>query len=306
MRLLLVLLSIAAAGAVGCGGSSGKPDGGGAAGGTVGSGGGGGASGAGGGRGGAGGDTTDGGCGPASIPDAGSTGGSGSQTWCSPSSTCGSGGAGQPPTGPCTVDGSRCTGVFCPDARGYPWAAICCNGQWANIPTSAAASAVCPKPPSPGDSFPCGTSGLTCVAGQTYCYERNDPTRLGAPSITSCEPLCTAGDCSCLCGRPASTCTFVPPDKVCASDTCFCAPARDPLGITLPGTVAVRCDFEFRPQPTCNRVCGYDLDCMRYGPGGAAYACWGAATPGGGCEPFSKIISGPSCGVESQYYCCPG
>jgi hypothetical protein len=59
------------------------------------------------------------------------------------------------------------------------WTVICCSGVWENVAPSPDAGPISCPTLRPGDRFACGSTGLTCVAGASYCYERNDPEHQG-------------------------------------------------------------------------------------------------------------------------------
>jgi hypothetical protein len=207
-------------------------------------------------------------------------------------------------TGACTSEGSLCAGTVCHDEEsGSSYASLCCNGQWLAINPDAVlpdgGAPACPTSIGPGDPFPCGTAGLTCVAGQSYCLNRYAGN---SPAEASCQPLCAAGDCSCFCAS-ADGCTFDPPDKQCPQDTCTCGAAYDALGLPQAATVGVTCSYEFRPQLGCSRQTDYDNTCQAFS-GKAAYVCWGTDTPCPSCVRNSGV-DGSSCGIHSAAYCCP-
>jgi hypothetical protein len=210
-----------------------------------------------------------------------------------------------PPLGACPNPGEYCSGRLCyDDHSGANWEALCCDGQWLSISTDALGAdggvPSCPKAIAPGDAFPCGNGGLTCVAGQTYC---RTTSRAGSSQVEySCEALCSAGDCSCLC--PGGTpCNVDPPDKLCADDSCQCDVGRDSLGVRQPATTVLTCSYGPRPLYACVHSCVTDA-CAP--PLSAVYRCEGAGPPSADCMPsFTTMVSGPWCGAQTTYYCCP-
>jgi hypothetical protein len=205
--------------------------------------------------------------------------------------------AGAPPSGPsdgspCSVEGARCSGFACLDASaGGAWVSTCCLGRW--WPNTDR----CPVVPVPGTLFTFKT-GSTCVVGESYCLIAN-PDRT-AVSVTTCEPLCAAGDCSCFCDHPAG-CDFKPPGSNCPGDTCTCSTARGVEVGPVAGAINVECKFRVRGEPSCyfdGRLAG---ECP---PGHRALSCTGPPAQGEACTPLPDVIAG-ACGTEVRYYCCP-
>jgi hypothetical protein len=208
--------------------------------------------------------------------------------------------AGPPPSppfaeSPCTVEGARCEGFAChDDFGGSAWVSTCCAGGWRpNYGGS------CPPPVGPGDPFPCGSAGLTCATGQTYCSVAN-PDRSRDP-VTSCQPICAAGDCTCFCGQ-AEGCNFRPAGSTCPADFCLCSTARTAAGIPLPGTVKVQCNYVFESTAGCNWDPSLDGQCPA---GQKARFCIAPPFVLDGCTQLPDSVVTASCGpAEIHYYCC--
>jgi len=150
----------------------------------------------------------------------------------------------------------------------------------------------------PGDPFVCANGSTTCVAGQSYCSYANKGGQSG--ETTSCQPLCSAGDCTCFCESPDG-CDFVPADLDCQTDTCTCMTAVDGAGLLLPGGIAVVC--RYTTPGACYPAIGADQACT-----GASYAafCTGPNfNPRSGCTPMPDGVLAPACVMtEARYYCC--
>jgi hypothetical protein len=228
--------------------------------------------------------------------DDGTGTGTGGVTGCIEHTLC-SAEAGAPPSGPfdgapCGVEGARCSGFACLDASGgSAWVSTCCAGRW--WPNTDR----CPVRPVPGTMFTCLT-GSSCVVGQSYCLIAN-PDRT-AVSVTTCEPLCPAGDCSCFCDQPGG-CDFTPPGSTCPGDICTCSLARGVEAGPLLGAINVECKYRVRGEPSCyfdGRLAG---ECP---PGQRALSCTGPPAQGDACTPLPDTIVG-ACGTEVRYYCCP-
>jgi hypothetical protein len=139
------------------------------------------------------------------------------------------------PHGSCVTEGASCQGHVFHDARTCnDWWAICCNAEWS--PISGGTPAVCPAPLEPGEPFPCGIGGETCIAGETYCHivQQQPPT---------CVALCEAGDCSCFCMPDATGgCAFDLPNQE-SLDECRCVWPRSDAGPRQAGGVVVDCSY---------------------------------------------------------------
>lgn len=235
--------------------------------------------------------------GGAGVDAGGSTGGAGGSGGSFPG--CTSFGGGSPaPIGACDFEGEIRSGFVCYDSRaGMNWTVICCAGQWQQFNSSPDASAgTCPTL-QPGDRFACGSTGLTCVAGQSYCYERNDPNT-GA-NLASCEVLCTAGDCTCFCADPL-ICSFAPPNAVCLSDDCTCAPPRDSNSLPQLGAVHVACTLGRLPTLTCSptgNTCNSGTGTVSHCEG------LGFVAPNSTCTLWQY---GVICGSMTYDWCCAG
>jgi hypothetical protein len=203
-----------------------------------------------------------------------------------------------PPTGACGTEGTVQNGRTCHDSYSYSdWTVICCAGQWREVPPLVpdAGQLTCPPPLRPGDRFPCGPDGLTCVAGETYCQESANDNVPGPPSFT-CEKLCAAGDCSCFCGN-LETCSFLAPNNVCSDDYCYCALTRDSQSVPQAGGIHTTC--RYGRQPT--------MDCRATGETCATaaekkYHCEGVGPP----DPNACVVVGLDavCDAVANDYCC--
>ena len=253
-----------------------------------------------------------GGVGPASNCQPGGAGGTSSRRYCvtQNASSCNVNvGIFSPPQGACDVENAACRGHVCAndgkiDEFEGDWASLCCGGQWLAIPPDALKSVssppACPTPIRPGDSFPCGDAGLSCVAGETYCARLVDQTT--SSSQYSCEPLCSAGDCSCLCQPVAGVEGCYVPSQTCPGDSdCSCGPGVDALGVRQPGAVLLTCRPPHSPQIGCTR--GDDCFCNGSGSHRFAYFREGAGPPRTDCVTPSSTV-GSACGVETRDYCC--
>ena len=232
------------------------------------------------------------GTGGAGLDDAGVPTGSGGS-----SAVCPSGEGAPAPFGPCAAEGVVRSGWVCyADGTVVNWTAICCSGVWENVAPSPDAGPISCPTLRPGDRFACGSAGLTCVAGQTYCYERNDPDT--KENLVSCEPLCAAGDCTCFCGDPVS-CSFRPPDAICQSDWCRCEPPRASNSLLQPGGVHLSCSRDRAATQQCTHTadaCNEDA--------GTVYRC----ETNGGSPPDSSCALrqyGLVCDTLWIEYCCP-
>lgn len=203
------------------------------------------------------------GTGGTGLDDAGVPTGSGGS-----SPVCPSGEGAPAPFGPCDSAGVVRSGYVCfADGTVVNWTVICCSGVWENVAPSPDAGPISCPTLRPGDRFACGSTGLTCVAGASYCYERNDPDT--KENLASCEPLCAAGDCTCFCADPVS-CAFRPPDAICQRDWCRCEPPRASNSLLQPGGVHVSCSLDRASTEQCARAgdsCNADA--------GAIYHCEG-------------------------------
>jgi hypothetical protein len=227
------------------------------------------------------------------LDDAGVPTGSGGGS----SPNCPSGEGAPAPFGACDSAGMNRSGYVCySDGTVVNWTVICCSGVWENVAHSPDAVTISCPTLRPGDRFACGSTGLTCVAGESYCYERNDPDT--KENLASCEPLCAAGDCTCFCADPLA-CTYRPPNATCMRDSCRCEPPRASNSLWQPGGVRVSCTLDRAATQLCTRTAdACDTD------GGTIYHCeTGGVTP-----------PDPSCALR-QYglvcdtlwidYCCP-
>jgi hypothetical protein len=232
------------------------------------------------------------GTGGAGLGDAGVMTGSGGSF-----PPCPASGEGTPaPFGACAPDGMVGSGcVRYSDGTVVNWTVICCSHVWEDVLPPDAGPISCPTL-RPGDRFPCGSTGLTCVAGASYCYERNDPDT--KENLASCEPLCAAGDCTCFCTDPVS-CTFRPPDAICQRDSCRCEPPRASNSLLQPGGVHLSCSLDRAATQQCTRTtdaCNAD--------GGTVYHCeTGRDTPP---DPSCALRQyGLVCDTLWIEYCCP-
>jgi len=201
----------------------------------------------------------------------------------------------EPPShgSPCIVEGARCEGTRCYDARGEgPFVITCCGGQWLWDYDRA-----CPTAPQPGDPFVCGPD-LDCAAYQTYCSVSNADDRTNWR--TSCQPLCAAADCTCFCDNPEA-CEFQAPGSDCPGDRCTCSTlAALPAGA---GVIQVQCDYVVHDNGACTPNESLDGQCA----GLKAIVCEGPAfdRTGGGCIQLPDLATNASCGTEVHEYCCP-
>jgi hypothetical protein len=195
-------------------------------------------------------------------------------------------------TGPCTTEGATCA-LF--DCHGVATGnATCCQGQW-----WALAGNTCPGPLEPGDTFRCGNTSTTCIAGQSYCRSSNRGPAAG--EAPSCQPLCPAGDCTCFCDNPTG-CDFAPEDQDCEMDRCSCSTAFDPSGLPLRGGIAVVCTYAGTPSGACYPAEHADPACV--GAAAVVY-CTGTSTPVSGCTLLAEGAVAPACRTtESRAYCC--
>jgi hypothetical protein len=191
---------------------------------------------------------------------------------------------------PCTVEGARCSGIRCFDWGNTQFVTTCCAGQW-----RVGFGGHCPGP---GDPFPC-TGNLSCAIGQSYCLSANADR--SDSIVSSCQPSCAAGDCSCFCDG-AEGCTFKPPGSTCPADICRCRTEVAGTNFAVPGAIAMSCEYLIPGSGRCYADPSVDARC-----GGLRYAmlCTGG-TDGlpDGCTPLANAGSTASCGGPLDYYCC--
>lgn len=201
-----------------------------------------------------------------------------------------------PPLGQaCSTENNYCQGSYCNDSySASSYSVMCCNGKWTSDFELVNGAYTCPGLPEPGEPFLC-ESGLSCIAGETYCDERSG---VGAGLLSSsCPDLCPAGDCSCFC-TPDSTesCSFERDDGNGTLGHCTCGWWKSSMG-PEPGTgIQVNCMEVIVPDPgPCELYPNLDDECLGRGVG---YMCNGPDLPQpSGCQSIGTIGTFTS-------YCC--